>query len=175
MNTPAFDNNRTRKSINNIDKLLPVCLCEADDPNSWSTCIADYRAGFKILRQPDDYTDDDVKMFQRKMDDFFQSWIKIGNGAEGITNYIHMLSSGHIAEYMFHWRNLYMHSQQGWEALNALLKVFYFRRTMRGGGKCNKSRLVPIAEWFARRMVWFAGYEYDYMVEYLKERQLYPL
>ncbi len=40
--------------------------------------------------------------------------------------YIHMLSSGHIAEYLFCWCNLHRFSQQGWEHFNSLLKVFSF-------------------------------------------------
>jgi len=36
-----------------------------------------------------------------------------------------MLGAGHIGEYLLHHRNLYKHSQQGWEAFNALLKTFF--------------------------------------------------
>ena len=47
-----------------------------------------------------------------------------------MTNYIHMLGSGHIAdEYRSEWKNLYQHSQQGWEAFKPLLKTFFFRRS----------------------------------------------
>jgi hypothetical protein len=34
---------------------------------------------------------------------------------------------------MYCWRNLYQHSQQGWEALNALLMSFHFRQKQHGG------------------------------------------
>jgi len=47
-------------------------------------------------------------------------------GHEGVTNYIHMLTTGHISEYLVYWGDLYDHSQQGWEAFNSLIKTFFF-------------------------------------------------
>jgi hypothetical protein len=75
---------------------------------------------------------------------------------EGCPNYMHMLGSGHVADMLFHhWCNLYMFSNQDWEALNMLVKQVYFRRTARGGGR-QASRLLPIARWLQRRLVFMA-------------------
>jgi hypothetical protein len=79
-------------------------------------------------------------------------------GAEGITNYVHDLISGHISDYLFHWRNLYIHSQQGWEALNFAVKKYWFQCTNRGGGRGSKN---CIARWLQRRMVWMSSLPYD--------------
>ena len=76
-----------------------------------------------------------------------------------------MLGAGHITEYLRHWRNLYIHSQQGYEAFNALLKSFFFRRTARGGkagqnsnsDEVLRSRLEPIGRWLQRRILWLCG------------------
>jgi len=56
-----------------------------------------------------------------------------GAGKEGVTNYIHMLSSGHIQYYMKIHRNLYKYSQQGWESLNEKFKLTFFNNTQCGG------------------------------------------
>jgi hypothetical protein len=85
-------------------------------------------------------------------------------GDEGVTNYLHMLASGHIMEYLFKYKNLYRHSQQGWEALNHLLKTFYFRRTGRGGGKYKRHKLLSIGRWLQRRMLWLCGWDEDKML-----------
>jgi hypothetical protein len=63
--------------------------------------------------------------------------------------------------------NLYIHSQQGWEHFNSFLKVYFFRRTMRGGGKGGCSKIQPLARWLARRMIWMSGISYDEMLESL--------
>ena len=68
-----------------------------------------------------------------------------------------MLASGHIGEYLIKLRNLYKHSQQGWESFNSLLKLFFFRRTSKGGGCGVCSKLKPIARWLQRRLLFLCG------------------
>jgi hypothetical protein len=98
------------------------------------------------------------------------------HGLEGVSNYIHLLGSGHISVYLHEWKNLYRHSQQGWEALNKLIKTFYYRRTQRGGaanqGKGRKSKLLPIARWLQRRAIWLAGYNEDSIKTFLDDNDL---
>jgi hypothetical protein len=75
-------------------------------------------------------------------------------------NYTHMLSSGHIAEFMYKWRNLYRFSQQGWEKFNHFFSTFYFGRTNHGGKRHDhviKSKLLPIGRWLQRRLLWMTG------------------
>jgi hypothetical protein len=54
----------------------------------------------------------DLAAFQKAIDSWHQDYVKL-HGLAGQTNYVHMLSSGHIAEYLFKHGNLYDHSQQG--------------------------------------------------------------
>ena len=108
-----------------------------------------------LLRQREDFTDDMIVSYQSHADKFFQAWVLLWQ-EEGITNYIHMIGAGHIADYLFKWTNLYRFSQQGWEAMNSLIKTFFFRRTSHGGGvrgTSRKSRLTPIARWLQRRLI----------------------
>jgi len=84
-------------------------------------------------------------------------------GREGITNYIHLLGSGHIAYYLTVHRNLYKFSQQNWESLNEKMKVTYFRNTQRGGnyGKNTpdneRSHLLSVLKVFQRELLWLSG------------------
>jgi hypothetical protein len=81
-------------------------------------------------------------------------------GKEGCTNYTHMLSSSHIMQYMQEWKRLHRFSQQGWEALNAIIKAYFFRRTNRAGLSNNstkKTKLLGIARWLQRRIMWYSG------------------
>jgi hypothetical protein len=100
-----------------------------------------------------------VKQFPEHIDLWYQVWMEL-HGLDGCTNYTHMLSSGHMAEFMFKWRNLYRFSQQGWENFNHVFTTVYFRRTNHGGRRhahAMKSKLVGIAKWLQRRMLWMAG------------------
>lgn len=123
----------------------------------------------KTLRQKNDFDDAHVVKFQLLVDDFFQEYIRV-NGRAGITNYFHMLGSGHISEFLFIYRNLYQHSQQGWEAFNSYLKVFFFRRTSRGGGRGDFNRVRQIARWLARRLVWMSGSKYKNILAWDEEK-----
>ena len=147
------------------------------------------------LRRKEDFEPDEVLQWQFVVDKFFQIWVQL-HGKNGITNYIHMLATGHVAEYLKYWKNLYAHSQQGkshvfktavqhqtnltlfcsgWEHLNSLIKVFYFKRTQKGGvgnrGKSRGSRLIPIAKWLLRQSMWASGVSYEAMVAEVKSRR----
>jgi hypothetical protein len=77
-------------------------------------------------REKDDFTDKDIKgYYQYNIDKFYQDWVRL-HGLAGVTK--HMLSLGRFLDYLFKWRNLYAHSQQGWEHLNNLVKTFHYRR-----------------------------------------------
>ena len=88
-------------------------------------------------------------------------------GLEGMTNYIHLLGSGHISYYLKKYRNLYRYSNQSWERLNKRVKRFYLQRTQRGGHgkyvwKDHTNELVcmhtkPKARWLQRVIMWNTG------------------
>ena len=161
MGSLSMDNNRTRATVNNIEALIEVSFPDSD-PNKAKLlrCFPRYRAALVILRKNTDYTDAEISMFQEHIDAWFCDWVHV-YGKEGCTNYTHMLSSSHIMRYMQEWRCLHRYSQQGWEALNALLKSYFFRRTNRGGlakNSTRKSKLLGIARWLQRRMMWYSGH-----------------
>jgi len=168
----CLDNNRTRKVINSFDLFIDLCIVEDDKKQQWKTCIDHYRKAMKLLRQKTNLSSGEIERFQSHVDAFFVIWVNL-TGHEGVTNYIHMLASGHISEYLVYWGNLYDHSQQGWEAFNSLIKTFFFRRTGRGGagnqGRGPKSRLRPIARWLSRRVIWMCGYDYHFIFEQTKK------
>ncbi len=165
----CLDNNKTRKVVNGLDLIIDFCIAPTEQ-SKWKDCIANYRQAMNLLRKRTDLSNNEVKMFQQHVDAFFVAWLDLVS-REGVTNYIHMLGAGHIGEYLLHHRNLYKHSQQGWEAFNALLKTFFFRRTGRGGagnrGTGIRSKIIPIARWLSRRVLWLMGYDYDRVIQEL--------
>jgi hypothetical protein len=112
-----MDNGRTLKVIDKFEILIDYCFPEDVEPiknQKWKACIPHYRVAMKKLRQKRDFTDDDISEFQKSFDLFYQ--IYIGEyGSRGTTNYLHLLSPRHMSDSLRKWRNLYIHSQQGWE------------------------------------------------------------
>ena len=166
--TICLDNVKTRKVINALDSIVDKCIPVGEGREAWKSTIQLYREALVVLLLRDDLSDAQIFEFQWKVDQFAQGWLKINKGDEGITNYIHDLTAGHISDYLFHWRNLYTHSQQGWENLNFAVKRHWFRCTNRGGGKGGGNRLEPLARWLQRRFVWMMGYNYEQILEAVK-------
>jgi len=83
--------------------------------------MEEYRLAMEILRKRSDYTNQDIEMLQDLIDSFFKKYLS-ETGVEGITNYLHMLASGHIRYYMELHHNLYKYSQQCWGSLNSKYK-----------------------------------------------------
>jgi len=84
-----------------------------------------------ILRSRDNLSNEMIASFQKHADLFFQGWISLWQN-EGITNYIHMIGASHLADYLFKWKNLYRFSQQGWEAMNFMIKTYFLGELVMG-------------------------------------------
>ena len=136
----------------------------------WQVSIIHIRKAFQIARKHGEYTDNEIIQFQIEVDKFYIPWLAM-HGSNRSTNYIHLLSSGHLAAYMEKYRSLWKYSQQSWEALNSLVKTFYFRRTQRGGisghkGSGGKSKLKSIGRWMQRRTIFLCGFTNDEILNF---------
>ena len=86
-----------------------------------------------------------------------------------ITAYIHLIGAGHLTHYVRKYRHLGKFTQQGWEALIQLIKIYYFRNTNNGGCGGNRhgnlargDHFLPIMQLVQRRMMWLLGLGQQY-------------
>ena len=112
--TICMDNVRIRKVLAKFEILLALCVSDEVRRELWQRCIGHYRLALKKVNVRHDMKQREIFSFQRQVDYFFRDWLTL-HGEEGVTNYAHMLGSGHLMEYLNRWRNLWAHSQQGWE------------------------------------------------------------
>jgi hypothetical protein len=126
----------------------------------------------QALAQKQNYTDEDINAYQDLADSFFVQWLNL-IGYDGITNYIHMVGAGHIRYYLRKWRNMNRFQNQGWEAYNQQVAAFWHHRTTKGGSKHNRSKILPIARWLLRLMMWKTG-EGDRFFHQLEAQQNAP-
>jgi hypothetical protein len=156
----SMPNRHVRKFIEQIDLITDVVILDEERRQSWNQVIGLWSNLMTKARQREDFSDEDIDSFDEMCDEFYENWISL-NGQKGITNYFHMVGAGHLTYYLRHYRNLYRFSQQGWEALNAMLKQIFFRRTQRGGNGGKKdeinSKSKPIGRWLQRRMMFLSG------------------
>jgi hypothetical protein len=67
---------------------------------------------------------------------FMSQWVSL-YGTLHMTKYIHIIGLSHLTYFAKKYGNLYCYSQQGWEALNQLLKHYYFNNINHGGSYGN--------------------------------------
>jgi hypothetical protein len=142
---------------------------DIEKKNIWLQLIGTYSKAMEILRQKNDYAPQQIEQFQDLIDDFYCQYID-EVGVEGITNYLHLLGSGHIKYYMEIHGNLYKYSQQGWESLNAKYKQIFFNHTQRGGNyglnteENERSYIESIMKAFQRELLWTSGVAENYFL-----------
>ena len=145
VNPITMDNVRTRRIVDEMDTLVDFCVVDEERSSFWVTALNNYRSAMVLLRQKHDFNNDNIASYQNHADVFFQAWVKLWQ-KEGITNYIHMIGSGHISDYLYRWKNLYRFSQQGWEAMNSLIKTFFSDVQAMEVGQ--RGRRVRSLDWF---------------------------
>jgi len=166
----SLSNKKTRRFVSNLSIMINSIFCHEENSTQchlWHSMIESYCRAMEILRKRSEYHDDDITAFQDLIDDFFEKYVSL-TGCEGITNYIHMLASGHVKYYMGVHRNLYKFSQQGWESLNSKYKQVFFRHTQRGGNfgkgveENELSYLFSVMKAFQRELLWISGDAEEY-------------
>jgi hypothetical protein len=102
------------------------------EKNTWSAIFKMLHHIFETLSQREDFTDQDIDELQVEIDSFSVKWVEL-IGRDGISNYIHMMITGHIIYYLRKWINYYHYENEGWEHINAQMEWFHHNRTQRGG------------------------------------------
>jgi hypothetical protein len=158
-------NNATRACLNSIDVIIEASV-QNDEQMSSNLIIATekYKEALKLLTLHRELTTEEIEEFQTLIDDFFELWIGIF-GSHGVTNYIHMLASGHVHYFLKEYKCLYLYSQQGWEALNGEIQTFIHQNSQRGGHnsgtkKGEKSYIYAVVRMIIRDLLW-KTYEAD--------------
>jgi hypothetical protein len=155
MEKPNLTGNQSQKVINKLSRLSEVLFNPDLDEDTmtdeeektvrnnnrsiqskWDDIANNLTALWKLIEQHDDYTDKQIDELHFHSTQFMSQWIDL-MGPQHVTNYIHVIGSGHVTYFAAKYRNLYRFSQQGWEALNQLLKHYYFNNTNHGGSAGN--------------------------------------
>ena len=145
-------------------RLIDICVDDGQRSDKWKTVLRYWNLMMEILRHHEDFSIDEINTYQHVADIFFREWLDL-HQKDGLTNYFHMIGAGHLSYYLKRWKNLYRYSQQGWEALNKYIKLYFFNRTQMGGygGKKNEqnSHIDPIARWLQQQLIFMCWDEHE--------------
>jgi hypothetical protein len=159
MERPSLTGGSAQKILSNMKALATVAFSEDMDEDSldtvgtrasnhalmlkWYSMCANLSKLWKLIEQRSEYTNEDIDKLHTMCNLFMTQWLEL-LGAEHMTNYIHVIGSGHLTFFASKYQNLYRFSQQGWESLNQLLKHNYFNNTNHGGAAGNEGKAIQV-------------------------------
>ena len=110
-----------------IDKIIKhaILLSQNDMRGKLIVAVSAYRAATELLTLHHPLSDEEIQQIADDVDTFYKNWTFIFGEEEGVTNYIHLLGSGHVFLLLDRHKCLYLFLQQGWEALNHKIQTFF--------------------------------------------------
>jgi hypothetical protein len=152
-------NSIVRAMLDAVDEIIIAAIPESH-PNLRDDLIRaclKYKSAIHLMTVHRILDDEEQERFQDLIDDYFKIWVAVF-GRAGVTNYIHLLGSGHISHFIRKYKCLYIYSQQGWEALNSVCTGFILQNSARGGYGSGegggKSYIYPLVRYLMRDLLW---------------------
>jgi hypothetical protein len=163
LETVSFSAWRVKKVMAKLSDLAEILFRDMDVTRlrEWQHMLSKYLNVIRLAFQHEDFGPDEVEEFQDLVDEWFFLYVEL-LGLPGVTNYMHLLGSGHLYHYLKTWGNLHRYQQQGWEMKNGVIASFINRRTRKGGaggkyGPAHTSRVIPVMQWLQRTTAWLTG------------------
>jgi hypothetical protein len=131
-----FNDSKAQQLMDRMHLILLDIVLNKDRLKIWRKCVTQFQTLYFKLRTHLDFTEDEVVLVQKQIDSFNACWLELAH-KEGMTNYIHMLSAGHIDFYLRKWKNMYRYQNQGWEHLHLQITYVFHHLTQHGGHSGN--------------------------------------
>ena len=171
------------KILHNIEAIIDTALTVeggnnngknlAEEKRLWKKAMQHYTSAMKVLLSKVNVTEQEVIQMQHDFDIFGNIFFfQLGYQRKGMTNYLHMVQTGHIAFFMTELKCLYRFSQQGWEHLVGNIKKYVYRRSNRGGGRGTRNRLDALTHLRSRLFAYMTNETLEEMKQKLKENTI---
>lgn len=181
----SMQNKECRKVFDKIGAFLDVIYTEdikalkpkfrQDYHKLYSFCTS-YHAVMNQLWVYTEYKEDAIVKMQLEIDAFMVTYKELFG--KDVTNYFHYLDSGHMTYYLRKYKgNIMQFSNQGWEGLNAWVKMIIKTKTQRGGAcgtvtqAMRKRSEDAILDFCLRRLVWTFGYSDEELREMIDSNE----
>jgi hypothetical protein len=168
---PIQEHNSTvRCMMQSVDLIIEQAFSNDNDEkkNKLILACSKYCKAIELLTLYRMLTECEQEEFQDLIDDFFEIWVELFSN-EGVTNYIHLLSSGHILYFLQKYKCLYIYSQQGWESMNSICTGYILHNSARGGRGSgedgNKLYIYPLIRYLVRDLLWKTGEADRFFIE----------
>ena len=147
------------KFMAGLSRLVETCTADysTEYTAKWISACNLFQKVIEALESKQEFCQQTIDNFQLAADEFCDEYCAL-TGRDGMTNYFHILRSGHFSYFLKKYKNLYLLSQQGWENVNSRFKRSFHHNTPKGGGSGGSSKLGPVMYTMARAMLWRYGH-----------------
>ena len=178
-----LNNGPCRKLLVKIDLLIDTTLTIDGGNNNgknveeekklWKDAMKHYTSAMNVLLSKVNVNEKDVIAMQNDFDMFGNIFFyQLGYGRKGMTNYLHMIQTGHLSFFLTELKCLYRFSQQGWEHLVGNIKKYVYRRSNRGGGRGTRNRLDALTHLRSRLFAYMTNETLIEMKQYLEGNKI---
>jgi len=125
---------RNNRVLEVMDEIIDACDLEETQALMFKNLFKLWSSIKKQLLNEKQFEPTDIENLESDIHDFKILYLD-NFGTNYVTNYIHILISGHVIEMIERYGNLAIFSGIGFENLVGRVRSFYFKRTNRGGNK----------------------------------------
>ena len=153
-------------SLGGLYELIDIAIVSRTDNANWRAFIVSYLNCMRLLILSRDYTPPEVEELDKCCKNMYHLLVTTIGGLEAVTNYFHLIGSGHVVWMVRRYGNLWRYRGEGLEAFNSIVSLRYNKHNKKGG--CKKTRkgapIVKCAEfwslgqWLGRWTLWHLGY-----------------
>jgi hypothetical protein len=125
---------RMLKVLTIIDDIIDVCELERDVAVNYKNIFQSWSVLRQELLREDSFSEDDLDSLDENIFKFRKLLFHMFDFSI-VTNYIHIIISGHLIEMIRHFGNIAIFSGIGFECLVGRVRSYFHKRTSKGGNK----------------------------------------
>jgi hypothetical protein len=137
-----------------------------NDNDKWRAFIVSYLNCMELLTLSREYTPHEIDELDVCCKKMYHLLVTTIGGLEAITNYFHLIGSGHVVWMVRRYGNMWRFRNEGVEAFNAIVSLRHNKNNKKGG--CKKTRkgdpvrkcaeFWSLGQWLGRWSLWQLGY-----------------
>lgn len=137
-----------------------------NDNDKWRAFIVSYLNCMELLTLSREYKPDEIDDLDRCCKKMYHLLVTTIGGLEAITNYFHLIGSGHVVWMVRLYGNMWRFRNEGVEAFNAIVSLRHNKNNKKGGYKKTRkgapirkcAEFWSLGQWLGRWSLWHLGY-----------------
>ena len=154
------------KALTGLYELIDLAIVSESENLSWRAFIVSYLNCMELLTLSREYKPDEIDKLDLLCKKMYHLLVTTIGGLESITNYFHVIGSGHVVWMVRRYGNMWRYRNEGVEAFNAIVSLRHNKNNKKGGYKKTRkgdpirkcAEFWSLGQWLGRWSLWQLGY-----------------